>query len=544
MTTTNIINSLISGGKNDVVSISGVSKVLADKKNSSYNFSESDFSNMLSGRNNSSNLSKNDDGFKFTNSSQEDYKTYRYNDNKISVADIETNDVKVKFEENEETVADTVKKIANVFIEKLDVSEEELETALANLGFSLAQLLDTKQLSTIVAEITDLSDISELVVDSGFQSLMIEVNQIVSEFCEEIDIESEGFDLQEIVSLMQESNEDITDLQKENSSMLEEIDTVIVEENNVEVIASNTEQKNSNLTVESDLATNEAIETGDFTGIIVDSNSNKTKDEANENLSNMNQEAEKEILLKDEALNVDADNDFVRKIDSSEDATNKSEKISEDAVLSEATENANGIDDKISTRNKMQNSIHTGMDTNGIRFNVEGNGSVENAGVTEPVSYVSFETKDIISQIVTSAKIEMNLDTTTMEMQLNPENLGKIYLNISTKAGAVNATITATNEAVKEALEAQIVDLKDNLNQAGVKVDAVEVTVASHEFERNLEQNQTREEQQAMEHEKNNKRRRNIEITSLDDLSGLMSEEEALAAQIMRENGNTIDFTA
>lgn len=544
MTTTNIINSLISGGKNDVVSISGVSKVLADKKNNSYNFSESDFSNMLSERNNSSNMSKNDDGFKFTNSSQEDYKTYRYNDNKISAADIKTNDVKVKFEENEETVADTVEKIANVFKEKLDVSEEELETALANLGFSLAQLLDTKQLSTIVAEITDLSDISELVVDSGFQSLMIEVNQIVSEFCEEIDIESEGFDLQEIVSLMQESNEDITDLQKENSSMLEEIDTVIVEENNVEVIASNTEQKNSNLTVESDLATNEAIETGDFTGIIIDSNSNKTKDEANKNLSNMNQEAEKEILLKDEALNVDADNDFVQKIDSSEDTTNKSEKISEDAVLSETTENANGIDDKISTRNKMQNSIHTGMDTNGIRFNVEGNGSVENAGVTEPVSYVSFETKDIISQIVTSAKIEMNLDTTTMEMQLNPENLGKIYLNISTKAGAVNATITATNEAVKEALEAQIVDLKDNLNQAGVKVDAVEVTVASHEFERNLEQNQTREEQQAMEHEKNNKRRRNIEITSLDDLSGLMSEEEALAAQIMRENGNTIDFTA
>ena len=32
--------------------------------------------------------------------------------------------------------------------------------------------------------------------------------------------------------------------------------------------------------------------------------------------------------------------------------------------------------------------------------------------------------------------------------------------------------------------------MRQNSNQAGVKVDAIEVTVASHEFEKNLEQNQ------------------------------------------------------
>ena len=42
---------------------------------------------------------------------------------------------------------------------------------------------------------------------------------------------------------------------------------------------------------------------------------------------------------------------------------------------------------------------------------------------------------------------------------------------------------------VKEALESQLVLFKQNMNQAGVKVDAVEVTVGSHELERNLEQN-------------------------------------------------------
>jgi flagellar hook-length control protein FliK len=33
-------------------------------------------------------------------------------------------------------------------------------------------------------------------------------------------------------------------------------------------------------------------------------------------------------------------------------------------------------------------------------------------------------------------------------------------------------------------------------------------------------------------------------MDSLDDLSGLMTEEEVLAARIMKDNGNSVDFTA
>ena len=53
----------------------------------------------------------------------------------------------------------------------------------------------------------------------------------------------------------------------------------------------------------------------------------------------------------------------------------------------------------------------------------------------------------------------------------------------------MTAKTMTQNAVVKEALEAQTVELRQNLEQAGVKVDAVEVTVASHEFEKNLEQN-------------------------------------------------------
>ena len=87
-------------------------------------------------------------------------------------------------------------------------------------------------------------------------------------------------------------------------------------------------------------------------------------------------------------------------------------------------------------------------------------------------------------------------------------------------------------------------DLRQNLTQAGVKVDAIEVTVASHEFERNLEQNGESEKQQGERQEEKVSHRRNLNSDSLDELSGLMTEEETLAAQIMRDNGNSVDLTA
>lgn len=162
----------------------------------------------------------------------------------------------------------------------------------------------------------------------------------------------------------------------------------------------------------------------------------------------------------------------------------------------------------------------------------------------EPQSYTSIDTLDLIEQVAQNVKVVLENDSTSMEMQLNPENLGKIYLNVSTREGTVNAQIAAQNEAVKAALEIQIATLRENLNQAGIKVDAIEVTVASHEFEKNLEQDQHRNEQQEAEETQEPTARRNIRMDSLDELSGLMTEEETLVAQIMKDNGNSVDLTA
>jgi flagellar hook-length control protein FliK len=72
----------------------------------------------------------------------------------------------------------------------------------------------------------------------------------------------------------------------------------------------------------------------------------------------------------------------------------------------------------------------------------------------------------------------------------------------------------------------------------------VEVTVASHEFEQNLDGNSSAGEQGKEASGQEMHQRRNLDLNNLDELSGLMSEEETLAAAIMRDNGGSVDYIA
>ena len=175
------------------------------------------------------------------------------------------------------------------------------------------------------------------------------------------------------------------------------------------------------------------------------------------------------------------------------------------------------------------------------------NSSVSNAEIPEaPHTYVDItDTIQLIRQLADNVRVAVSTDTQWMEMQLNPENLGKMLLHVSQKEGAVSAQITTQNEIVRENLMLQMANLQERLESAGLKVDAIEITVSSHAFEQNLEQGQNRQEQdQAAEHRNTGSTRRNLNLSELDGLSGLMSEEEQLVAQIMRDNGNSVDFTA
>jgi len=152
------------------------------------------------------------------------------------------------------------------------------------------------------------------------------------------------------------------------------------------------------------------------------------------------------------------------------------------------------------------------------------------------------DVENIMNQITEYMRIEANPDLTEMELQLQPEALGTVKIHMTAKEGVITAQFTTENESVKAVIEAQAVQLKENLNNQGIKVEAVEVTVANQGFNRSFAENG---DSTGGYEEPKKKGVRRIQLTdeiSIEDME--LSEEDRIAAEMMEMNGNTVDYTA
>lgn len=150
--------------------------------------------------------------------------------------------------------------------------------------------------------------------------------------------------------------------------------------------------------------------------------------------------------------------------------------------------------------------------------------------------------QEIFEQVVEQVKVTVTADTSEMEVQLNPEHLGKVNLTVVAKEGHITAQFVTENEVTRQALEGQIQQLRETLVEQGLKVDEVEVSVSDFNFQEGNQANaEEQKQQQRDEHAK--QVQRNLNLANLDDLSD-MTEAEELAVKIMQSNGNQIDYTA
>lgn len=141
---------------------------------------------------------------------------------------------------------------------------------------------------------------------------------------------------------------------------------------------------------------------------------------------------------------------------------------------------------------------------------------------------------DIVEQVVNHIRIRVLPQTTSMELQLNPESLGRVNLNVTSQNGTATATLTVQNQAAKEALESQISVLRENLESQGLKVEAVEVNVSEFGFKHPEDSNNGQYQQQ----KKSQSRRFRFDSAS-------EVEEETMETEENRQDGNSVvDYTA
>lgn len=400
-----------------------------------------------------------------------------------------TKEISIKTASKNSPTESEVKKItddiSSQIVEKvtddLDISEDELNNAMQLLGLTAMDLLNPANLSALYCEVTgNASDPQALVLNADFTALFNDVSQVASENDAQLDLLSQ---------LTASDDGEILDA--------------------------------------------DIVSSADTTEKTVDSSYDYTAASG----QNINDTADEAVKVYDGGTQ------------------DSSYQNSDEGTSSGETGNGITSDEKTQSKSLADSSF----DDSGERVlhhddDAHSDNSVLHASVSEQLNTdTSFEmsqsqsrlrvdTTDIIRQIVDSMSISNTTEESAINLQLTPESLGRMYINVSQKNSEISARIAVSNEAVKEALQTQMVNLKEALNNSGIRVNEVEITVASHEFERNLEQgaaNDSRQQESTNSYNGSNSSDSGIDSDMMQDRV-----EERLVTQIMRDNGNSVDFTA
>jgi len=350
-------------------------------------------------------------------------------------------------EEVEKAVAELLTSIQEV----MNVSPEDIQNALNELGITVEDLLDTKNISSLVVALTE-----------GADELSVMTNETVFANVAEITAKAE---------------EILTDISKQTGMSFEEIQEAITKMTEVEA------------SVEEPVVLTSAVPTEEVT----------TQELA--------------VTLENSQL---------------EDMQAVPQVQTDNSRQNSANDNMRG-----NTNDQQMTFAQTVVD------------QLEQAvAKTDAVtSSYTTTTESVMNQIQDTIRVMHSQDMTEMELQLHPASLGNLRIQIAAKEGVITATFTTENETVRAALESQLITLKENFEQQGVKVEAVEVTVASHAFEQNLNGDESHAGEQAEPEKKRGARRISLSELTADGLEEELSDEDRIVAEMMRENGNTVDYT-
>lgn len=416
-----------------------------------------------------------------------------------------------KFEDEEQKeITSKAEEILSAMADLLGVSKEEILSTLAALGLTVEALLAAENMAQIVMGVTGAEGDMALLTDETLYAHVKELMQMAEDGRAEL-LDSLGITEEELNSILKAMKE------------MPESGKVPANE-----VAGGSMETDENAAQSETMPDAEIMDGTEMTTVSQKENqadvTNKAQTEnPSAEVTAQSQEESGKTEVKQPTIEVDHQTTETEKpVEVKEESSNQGKESGHFGNQSE-------------TGNSFMQTFTGQLTGNNV-------GQAQNAEV--PFTMLMPDTQEIMRQVMDYMKITVTPEMSEIHMQLNPESLGSIGVHIAAKDGALTAQFTAQNEAVKAALETQIVQLRETLNEQGVKVEAVEVTIASHEFERNLQQDQGQQEQ--ADKEKQSGRR--IRSINLNDLEGLeaeqLEEEDLLRVHMMKMNGSTIDFEA
>ena len=432
----------------------------------------------------------------------------------------------------------TTNDIKDVIEKRLGVSDEQLESAMEKLGLKYEDLQDPSNLLSLATYLVGNGNTQNLLLANGVKELMSDIKGIFS------DANLNNLNGASSKDIAMQSGGDKAADQSSIQSVSETTDGMTVPSDENKAITYGTQSKSN-----ADLTSSENAGNNLSTG----SNAN----------GNQNDGAGSKVQVVDlrtpgtendtDATSDGKSDDTLPEVITGENTGNLESSQNDDGSNNDSSKFTKSPETAKSSETALAPEVGVNVNNSSVTFQ-----SVYQQATTatsfSTSNYKGTNTENIINQIVQNAKVTLTDTEHTMEMVLNPHELGRIFMEVSSKDGALRAKIFTENESVKTALENQMQILQKNFDEKGFKIDAVEISVGAHQFKENQEKNgagfdmfsQDRrgEGNETDSSADNRSTTRRINLNSLDGLRGLMTEEELLTAQIMKEQGNTVDYTA
>lgn len=415
--------------------------------------------------------------------------------NGIKIDKSMSKDISVKKNDNTCYSDEEIEEKVNDTVKKdLDVTDDKISLVLESLNLNLKDLLKPECLMDFTTEILGENDNTNLLFHPCVENLLNDIDDIMA-VNENINIKEDNTSFQDdILTNKIDFNEVIINKDTHNKDFNQIKDSFVIEEDKNIINTSNDED------------------------YVLD---NRLFDDKEDSILNYNPLSN--IDNKDEGDNT---SNFL-------DSNNKN-------PLNEKKDDSDKTIDQSSKKTYV--TIEKTLDDN---QNIEGKTTLKNSD-----NYISFN--KIADQIVKNAKVTIKENIRSMEMELNPKELGKIFMEVSERDGLMRAKLLAENENVKNILEKQLIVLKQDFKDQGLKVDTVEISVGTHEFRENQEDGASfnnfsnNEQKNTNEQENNNHIRRlnNINMNNLEEIMPLMTEEDILTTNMMKISGSTLNYRA
>lgn len=402
---------------------------------------------------------------------------------------------------NQKSIDKVNEKIADEVKDVLGIDDDTFANAMTALGLSPLDLLESNNLAKLVLFVNGSSDFTDLLTDENMMNQLNELSDILGNLNWE---DLTGMSKSDFL----EGVEDFNAKSQTGSDVFKEDAPALAQETAVDAADSGNTSENVSAEEESAANTNN-----------VSTEKKSAQGETTVNTSDNSSDTKVEVS--------------VTKSEESSSQQSSSSSQSEDD-MSEVIHDQTISEDDVTTDNQ-----HTVRNDFVQNLNQAVNDAVQ---VAKPESVRMQQMVDIVNQVVERIKVSIGTESTSMEMQLNPEHLGKLLLNVSSKNGVMTAVFSVQSEEARAALESQMYTLRENLELRELKVDAVEVNVSDFDFSHS---DQTMSGDQSKADNGNGKQMKfdsDDEASSEEMISN--EEKEAVRKQVMRDNGSQIDFTA